>query len=540
MISGAQALVNALKREGVKVCFGYPGVAITPFYNALYDTEEIRHILVRTEQNAGHAANGYARVTGRPGVCITTSGPGATNLITALATAYADSIPMIAITGQVSSDLLGHDVFQEVDITGAAEAFVKYSYLVKEVSDIPRIMKEAFYIANSGRKGPVLIDVPIDIQNNMFEEYEPGEVSIRGYKPTTAGNPVQIAKVQKALEKAKYPLICVGGGVVLAQAEEEVRRYCEKTGIPVVSTIMGIGVMPKYHPLYFGMLGSNGKPYANRAVEESDVLVIVGARVADRSITVPNSDEKDITIIHIDIDSAEIGKNMGATVPLVGDAKYIFRELYDMAAKGSHDEWIAKLQKIKTTCVDPRVFHNEFVNPCEFVQTLSDMMDEDGVYVADVGQNQMWSADNYIMKKGKFMTTGGLGTMGYSIPAAMGAKLADPSRQVVAVCGDGSFQMNLMELATIQQHDIPVKVVILKNGYLGLVREYQHNIYDDHYMAVKLDGSPDFEKIAEAYGLPYYYVEQNKDVEATVEEFLKTEGSALMVCRVYEYDQVKG
>ena len=230
MISGAQALVNALKREGVKVCFGYPGVAITPFYNALYDTEEIRHILVRTEQNAGHAANGYARVTGRPGVCITTSGPGATNLITALATAYADSIPMIAITGQVSSELLGHDVFQEVDITGAAEAFVKYSYLVKEVSDIPRIMKEAFYIANSGRKGPVLIDVPIDIQNNMFEEYEPGEVSIRGYKPTTAGNPVQIAKVQKALEKAKYPLICVGGGVVLAQAEEEVRRYCEKTG----------------------------------------------------------------------------------------------------------------------------------------------------------------------------------------------------------------------------------------------------------------------------------------------------------------------
>lgn len=539
MISGAQALVNALEAQNVEVCFGYPGVAITPFYDCLYQSD-IKHVLVRTEQNAGHAASGYARATGKPGVCIATSGPGATNLITALATAYADSIPLIAITGQVSSELLGHDVFQEADVTGAAEAFVKYSYLVKNAADIPRIMKEAFYIASTGRKGPVLIDVPIDVQNTLFKEYEPGEVSLRGYKPSTVGNPAQMAKILKILDKAKQPLVCVGGGVILSGAEEAVRSFCEKTNIPVVSTMMGIGVMPKRHPLYFGMLGNNGKPYANKAVVESDLMIIVGARVADRAITMPSNVEKTTTIIHIDIDSAEIGKNMGTTIPLVGDAKGIFEELYEKANENQHDEWIQKLQEIKKNCVDPRIFHEQFVNPCHFVQALSDKMEEDAIYVADVGQNQMWSADNYIMKKGRFMTTGGMGTMGYSIPAAMGAKLANPDRQVVAVCGDGSFQMSMMELATMRQHGVDVKIVIFKNNYLGLVREYQHNTYSDRYMAVNLDGSPEFDKIAEAYGMPYFYVEHDEDVEKTVEAFLSEKGSALMVCRVYEYDQVKG
>lgn len=539
MITGAQALVQALERQKVEVCFGYPGVAITPFYDCLYQSD-IKHVLVRTEQNAGHAASGYARMTGRPGVCIVTSGPGATNLITALATAYADSIPLIAISGQVSSELLGHDVFQEVDITGATEAFVKHSYLVKDASEIPQIMEEAFYIASSGRKGPVLIDVPIDVQNTQFQEDEPKPVSLRGYKPVTTGNAAQMLKVLKMIEAAEKPLICVGGGVVLGGAEEAVRKFCEKTNIPVVSTMMGIGVMPKHHPLYFGMLGSNGKPYANMAVAESDVMVIVGARVADRAITVPGNLEKNTKIIHIDIDSAEIGKNMGATIPLVGDAKFIFEQLYEKAEEGCHSEWLEQLCEIKKNCVDPRVFHDEFVNPCTFVQTLSDKMEDDAVYVADVGQNQMWSADNYITKKGKFMTTGGMGTMGYSIPAAMGAKLAAPERQVVAVCGDGSFQMSLMELATMRQHGAEVKIVIMKNNYLGLVREYQHNTYQDRYMAVSLDGSPDFAGIAAAYGLPFYRVEKNEDVEQVVDAFLAEKGSALMECRVYEYDQVKG
>lgn len=538
-MTGAEALVKSLETQNVEVCFGYPGVAIAPFFDKLGQSR-IRHILVRTEQNAGHAASGYARMTGKPGVCITTSGPGATNLITALATAYADSIPLIAITGQVSSELLGHDVFQEVDITGAAEAFVKYSFLVRNAQEIPKVMKEAFYIASTGRMGPVLIDVPIDVQNTEMTWEEPGEIAIRGYKPASGGNPIQIGKVLDALNRAKRPLICVGGGVVLGRAEQAVRNFCEKTDIPVVSTMMGIGVMPKRHPLYFGMLGSNGKPYANRAVQESDVMVIVGARVADRAITMPTHLERETMIVHIDIDTAEIGKNMGTSIPLVGDAKYIFEELEKKAEPGNHSEWLEELREIKKNCVDPRVFSDQFVNPCLFVQKLSGEMEDDAVYVADVGQNQMWSADNYITKSGRFMTTGGLGTMGYSIPAAMGAKLAAPERQVVAVCGDGGFQMSLMELATMQQHHVPVKIVIMKNNYLGLVREYQHNTYEDRYMAVSLDGSPDFGKIAEAYGMRFYRLESNEHMDQVIREFLEGDDPAVLECRIYEYDQVKG
>lgn len=539
MISGVQALIESLKSENVEVVFGYPGVAIAPFYEGLFHSD-IRHVLVRTEQNAGHAASGYARMTGRPGVCIATSGPGATNLITALATAYADSIPLIAITGQVSSELLGRDVFQEVDITGAAEAFVKYSYLVKDASEIPRIMKEAFYLASTGRQGPVLIDVPIDIQNSFFKRKPVDDVAIRGYKPTVAGNIVQIKKIAKAVDDAKKPLLCVGGGVILAQAQEVVKAFCEKTDIPVVSTMMGIGVMPKKHSLHFGMLGSNGKPYANKAVVESDLLIIAGARVADRAIAVPKNVEKDRTIIHIDIDPAEIGKNMGTTIPLVGDAKSIFQELTGLSKEQKRTEWLAELQTIKTSCVDPRVFHDEFVNPCEFVQTLSEKMEDTAIYVADVGQNQMWSAANYIMKQGRFITTGGFGTMGYSVPAAMGAKLACPDKQVVAVCGDGSIQMSMMELATLRQHNIPIKIVIIKNNYLGLVREYQHNMYDDHYMAVGLEGSPDFGKLAAAYDIPFYRLERNEEIGTVIDAFLGETRAAILECRVYEYDKVKG
>ena len=537
-MTGADAMVKCLEAQGIDVVFGYPGVAIAPFYNSLYDSK-IQSILVRQEQNGGHAASGYARVTRKPAVCIATSGPGATNLITGIATAYSDSIPMVAITGQVSTQLLGKDVFQEADITGACEPFVKYSYLVKNVKDIPRIFKEAFYIASTGRQGPVLIDVPIDIQKQEFEYEEPGEVSIRGYKPKVKGHIVQIKKVVEAIQKAKKPLICAGGGVVLGHAEPVIQEFCEKYSIPVVTTMMGVGSMPKRHPLFFGMLGTNGKPYANRAVAESDLLIIVGARVNDRSIGALSKLEQNRLIIHIDIDTAEIGKNIGPTIPLVGDARLIFESLMEYDIDVSFEEWVERLRNIKVNCVDYRTFHEGFINPCLFVEHLTERMDEDAIYVADVGQNQIWSADNYVMKKGRFLTTGGFGTMGYSIPAAIGAKMAAPDRQVVAVCGDGSFQMSMNELATMLQNNIKVKIIIMKNMYLGLVREYQYNNYDENYIAVELGDIPNLKKIAEAYDMDYFHLRDMSKMDETIEAFLACENSALFVCHVYKFDKVK-
>lgn len=537
-MTGADAMVKCLEAQGIDVVFGYPGVAIAPFYNSLYDSK-IQSILVRQEQNGGHAASGYARVTRKPAVCIATSGPGATNLITGIATAYSDSIPMVAITGQVSTQLLGKDVFQEADITGACEPFVKYSYLVKNVKDIPRIFKEAFYIASTGRQGPVLIDVPIDIQKQEFEYEEPGEVSIRGYKPKVKGHIVQIKKVVEAIQKAKKPLICAGGGVVLGHAEPVIQEFCEKYSIPVVTTMMGVGSMPKRHPLFFGMLGTNGKPYANRAVAESDLLIIVGARVNDRSIGALSKLEQNRLIIHIDIDTAEIGKNIGPTIPLVGDARLIFESLMEYDIDVSFEEWVERLRNIKVNCVDYRTFHEGFINPCLFVEHLTERMDEDAIYVADVGQNQLWSADNYVMKKGRFLTTGGFGTMGYSIPAAIGAKMAAPDRQVVAVCGDGSFQMSMNELATMLQNNIKVKIIIMKNMYLGLVREYQYNNYDENYIAVELGDIPNLKKIAEAYDMDYFHLRDMAKMDETIEAFLACENSALFVCHVYKFDKVK-
>ncbi len=539
MLTGAQIIVKCLEKHGIGTVFGYPGVAICPLFDSLYDSN-IKAVLVRHELNGGHAANGYARVTRKPAVCIATSGPGATNLVTALATAYADSIPVIAITGQVSSDLLGKDVFQEADIVGSAEPFVKYSYLVKDARDLARIMEEAFMIASTGRRGPVLIDVPMDIQNQKVEYIPCDEVNIRGYKPTVRGNNLQIRRVIDALSKAKKPLICVGGGAILGDGEEVVRKFANKHNIPVVSTMMGIGVMPNEDPLYMGMLGTNGKPHANYAVHECDTLMLVGARVADRAVVKPYKlERRSTTIIHIDVDPAEIGKNLGTTTPLVGDVKVIFENMLLFDYESDYSAWNAELQERKKNYVDKRQFHPDFVNPCKFVQTLSGKMDDDAIYVADVGQNQLWSADNYIMKHGRFLTTGGFGTMGYSIPAGIGARAAFPDRQVVAVCGDGSFQMSLMELATMIQWDLPIKFVIMKNGYLGLVREYQYHTYSERYSGVSLAGSPDFEKLAEAYGIQTFHVANNDEMDEKIDAFLASEGAAMMVCDVYSYDLVK-
>ena len=538
-MNGAQAMVKCLENEGVEMVFGYPGVAICPFYDSLLDTD-IKSVLIRTEQNAAHAASGLARVTGKVGVCAVTSGPGATNLITGIATAFADSIPLVCITGQVNSELIGSDVFQEADITGAAESFVKYSYLVKNAEDLPQIFKEAFYIANTGRKGPVLIDVPIDVQNAPVRKFKyPDSVSMRTYKPTVKGHIVQIKKVIAELEKAKRPVICAGGGVLLGDAQKLLREFSHRHKIPVVTTMMGIGAMQTEDPLYFGMVGNNGAPCANRAMNEADMIIMVGARVADRAVNQPEIITKNKVLVHMDVDPAEIGKNAGPTIPLVGDAKHIFSDMLEQELDGDYSEWVVCLQEYEKTMTDTRKPDPAFVDPAEFVRRLSDKMEQDAVYVADVGQNQIWSCRNCKIREGSFLTSGGMGTMGYSIPAAMGAKLGAPGRQVVAVCGDGSFQMSMMEFATMRQYQVPVKIVVIANHYLGMVREYQQNTYKGRYSVVELGGGPDLEKLAQAYGMDFIRLEAPDKMDEAIDAFLKDEDAVLMECVINPMDTVK-
>ena len=538
-MNGAQAMVKCLENEGVEMVFGYPGVAICPFYDSLLDTD-IKSVLIRTEQNAAHAASGLARVTGKVGVCAVTSGPGATNLITGIATAFADSIPLVCITGQVNSELIGSDVFQEADITGAAESFVKYSYLVKNAEDIPQIFKEAFYIANTGRKGPVLIDVPIDVQNAPVRKFKyPDSVSMRTYKPTVKGHIVQIKKVIAELEKAKRPVIFAGGGVLLGDAQKLLREFSHRHKMPVVTTMMGISAMQTEDPLYFGMVGNNGAPCANRAMNEADMIIMVGARVADRAVNQPEIITKNKVLVHMDVDPAEIGKNAGPTIPLVGDAKHIFSDMLEQELDGDYSEWVVCLQEYEKTMTDTRKPDPAFVDPAEFVRRLSDKMEQDAVYVADVGQNQIWSCRNCKIREGSFLTSGGMGTMGYSIPAAMGAKLGAPGRQVVAVCGDGSFQMSMMEFATMRQYQVPVKIVVIANHYLGMVREYQQNTYKGRYSVVELGGGPDLEKLAQAYGMDFIRLEAPDKMDEAIDAFLKDEDAVLMECVINPMDTVK-
>ena len=528
----ADAIVKCLEAEGVEYVFGYPGVAICPFYDSILNTN-IKTILVRQEQNAAHEASGYARISGKVGVAVVTSGPGATNLITGIATAFADSIPLVCITGQVDSNLMGSDVFQEVDVSGACESFVKFSYIVRKASDVPRIMKEAFHIASTGRKGPVLIDIPIDVQKAEIRKFAyPESVSIRTYKPTVMGHAVQIKRVIKELQKAKRPIICVGGGVHLSSgAREEVRRFVEEKDIPVVCTMMGLGVLPTNHFLFYGMVGNNGQAYGNRAMNDADMIIMVGARVADRSFSQPDL-------------IAEIGKNAGPTIPLVGDIKHVFEEFNKAEIIADHSLWIDKLDGYKddtqnasrrkrhmySSTLTEEEINALTVNPEIFIKRLSRAMKDDAVYVADVGQNQLWSCANCVIKENsRFLTSGGMGTMGYSVPAALGAKLAAPDRQVVAVCGDGGFQMTMMELATMKQYKVPVKIVVLRNNVLGLVRQYQHFTYQDRYSVIDLgDSIPDFRKLADAYGIRYLQIAAVEDMDSGIEDFLSDDEATLL------------
>ena len=540
---GADAIVECLKKENVEILFGYPGVAIAPFFNSLLNSD-IKSVLIRTEQNAAHCASGYARISGKPGVCVVTSGPGATNLITGIATAFADSIPLIAITGQVNSSMIGSDVFQEADITGAVESFVKYSYLVRNVNDIPKIFKEAFYIANSGRKGPVLIDIPIDIQQAQINKFSyPETVSMRTYKPTVEGNMAQIKKLVKEVERSKKPVMCVGGGVHLSDAAQEIRDFAAKCQIPVVSTMMGLGTITNDNPLYFGMVGNNGRAYANKALKDSDLVLMVGARVADRAVNRPELITDNTVLIHIDVDPAEIGKNVGPTIPLVGDLKHIFTKLntIDINAR-DHKEWLEFLTDYKAEHPDPRPdISKEYVDPKEFLGKLAKAMDDNGVFVADVGQNQIWATAFFRIKEHqRFMTSGGMGTMGYAIPAALGAKLADSDRQVVASCGDGGFQMSMMELATMDQQKVPLKIIVYRNNYLGMVREYQHYSYKDKYAMVDIAGKPELDMIAKAYGMDYQVIDGKSNLDKEIKNFLDNKNAVLLEVMTDPMDLAKG
>lgn len=534
----ARAMVECLKNEGIKDIFGYPGAAICPFYDELYQSD-IRHILVRHEVNAGHAASGYARVTGKPAVCVATSGPGALNLITAIATAYMDSVPMVIITGQVNTEQIGRDVFQEADITGSAEPFVKHSYLLKKPEDTADVFKKAFYIAGTGRRGPVLIDVPFDVQKSEIDFEYPETVDIRSYRPSSKGNGYQIKRAITALRNSKKPLICAGGGLFTGNGAELMRKFAKKADIPVVSTMMGLGAMPSDSPLYYGMIGMHGKKAANRAVNTCDTLFLLGARVGDRAIAAME-ERHGFTVVHIDIDPAEIGKNIEANVPIVGDISLVLEQLLEqldvLESPLSHTDWRAELDEQRVDS-EPCSEEDGCVNPKWFIRTLNKYLPSRSIVVGDVGQNQIWTAANIFLSDGRFLTSGGMGTMGYSLPAAIGAKCAEPEREVVAVCGDGSFQMQFAELATAVQHGINIKLIVMRNRWLGMVREVQERTYGSRYIAVSLDGSPDFCKISDAYGIENMLADSEKSAIEGIRRMLESDKPFLLEVAVPEYEK---
>ena len=535
-MNGAQALIESLKRENVEHMFGYAGATICPAVDALKEHPEIAYTLVRTEQNAGHMASGYARMSGKVGVCMVTSGPGATNLITGIATAYMDSIPMVAITGQVPSHLLGRDIFQEVDITGAVAPFSKHSYLVKNANDIPRVIKEAFHIASTGRPGPVLIDIPIDVQEQHLRSFHyPEQVDIRGYKPSVKGNDLQIKRVVEAIARSRQPLICAGGGVWLADARAELLELAESCAIPVVKTMMGIGLIPTDHPLNMGMIGAHGNHCANQALARADLLIMVGTRAADRAVVDPREIQRRMATIHIDVDPAEIGKNMQAAVPLVGDVKVILQQILERGAPVTDSSaWLEQLKDYRKAELQRTFPQREgYVFPGTVMRKLGRKLDEDAVVCVDVGQNQIFACKYLPQKQGRLLTSGGLGTMGYALPAAIGAKVAAPEKQTVVVCGDGSFQMAMNELSAIRCADMDVKIVLLRNHMLGLVHQIQCSAPYHGPFGVALDGSPDFETIAAAYGIPSLLASDEEKLDEVLDQFLNTKGCCLLICEVH-------
>lgn len=534
----SQLLVEYLKKEGVNVVFGYPGASVLPLYTAL-ENSGIKNILVRHEQNAGHAANGYARITGRPGVCMATSGPGATNLITAIATAYMDSVPMVVITGQVMSELIGRDVFQEADITGACEPFVKHSYLIKEAADTPRVIKEAFHIASTGRPGPVLVDIPVDIMRSVISDdasLYPKTVNITGYKPCLDGHKMQIKRAADAIKNAQKPVICAGGGAFISGAQKLVAQLAAQIDAPVISTLMGTGIMPKNNPLYLGMFGTHGTARSNFALYNADLLIVCGARLGDRAVARANQLSSGTTVIHIDIDPAEIGKNIKTEIPIVGDLSRTLSKLIKLVEKADHGSWIKDCTKsdIKISKAEKKDVSSLGINPADFIEKLTSRLPDGCTLCADVGRNQMWSARHFMCDNGRFLTSGGMGTMGYSIPAAIGAKLANKNAFTVAVCGDGAFQMAMNELATVVQSNVDIKIVIMNNHCLGLINELYDQNGDNDRTCTDLGRCPDYKKIAEAYGVGYMHLDSACDLSDFTERLIKHEGFVIAEVEVGE------
>ncbi len=528
-LKGAQIIIESLHKEGVEVMFGYPGGVVIPIFHYLFDAP-FRFILSRHEQGAVHAADGYARATGKPGVVIATSGPGATNLVTGIATANMDSIPLVVFTGQVSTETIGNDAFQEADVTGITRPITKHNYLVNDVKDLPRVIKEAFHIATTGRPGPVLIDVPVNISNAETEFEYPDRVNLRSYKPVYEGHAGQVKKACKLIEQAKRPVVYAGGGVVISNAFEELREFINKTGIPITTTLLGLGIYPETDPLSLEMLGMHGTYYANHAVHESDLLIAIGARFDDRVTGKITEFIPDAKVIHIDIDPASVSKSVQVDVPIVGNAKNVLKEMNKIVTAPRIDEWVSHLDKMKKENPLTYVDSDASIKPQYVVEKLYELTKGDAIICTEVGQNQMWAAQFYKYTNPRtFISSGGLGTMGFGFPAAIGAQLGRPDKRVIDIAGDGSIQMNIQEMIVAVQHRLPVIIAILNNGFLGMVRQWQQLFYDKRYSHTCINCQPDFVKLAEAYGAVGIRIDKKDDVIPAIEKALSITDTPILL-----------
>jgi len=520
-MKGGEAIIKSLTDQGVEVVFGYPGGVLLPLYDVIYDSD-LKHILVRHEQCAAHAADGFARASGKVGVCIGTSGPGATNLITGIATAYMDSSPIVAIAGQVATGLIGNDAFQEVDTIGITMPITKHNFQAMKAKEIPGMIKSAFYIAGTGRNGPVVLDLPKDVQEEEFEYELAKDMDLPGYKPTKKGHPLQVKKAAEMILNSKKPVILAGGGIILSGSSEELLKLSSIVEAPVTTTLMGKGSFPEDNPLSLGMLGMHGRKVSNLVVDECDCIIAIGCRFSDRTTGLISEFAQDAKIIHIDVDPAEIGKNVDVDVPIVGDAKIILKNLIKVVEKTKNDNkrqsaWLKHVLNFKKTCIPRLSFDDIPLKPQQVIKELSEAITDDTIVTTDVGQNQMWMAHYFTSRNPrKFISSGGLGTMGFGFPAAMGAKIAMPDSDVVAVCGDGGFLMVCQDLATIKEYDIPVVICVLDNRRLGMVSQWQKLFYDKRMSHTHLGESPDFVKLAESFGISAERVEKPGEMRETV------------------------
>ena len=545
MIRGARILLETLKRLGVTDIFGYPGGAVIPIYNEIYDFEGINHYLARHEQGAAHEADGYARASGKCGVCLATSGPGATNLVTGIMTAHMDSIPLLAITGQVCSHLLGKDAFQESDIVGITMPVTKNNYLVKDIRDMIRTVKEAYYLATTGRPGPVLVDITRDAQLDVisYEEFEAifnEPISIEGYDPNYIGHPKQIKKAIDLLKGAKQPLIIAGHGVLLSKATEELYKLATTCQVPVVNTLLGLGSFPGEHQLSLGMLGMHGTVYANYAVNEADVVLALGIRFDDRIAGVPKEFCKDATIIHVDIDPAEIGKNKLIDVPIVGDLKHVLNEMNHELTPQTHESWLERIREWREEYpIRVRPYEGNSLLPQKVIQEIDNIVKGNAIVVTDVGQHQMWTSQFITFSKpNTIITSGGAGTMGFGLPAAIGAQVAQPDKKVVLITGDGGLQMNSQELLLLKAYNIPVKVVIINNGFLGMVRQWQELFNQRRYSFVDLEVNPDFETLAKAYGVQGVTLSTIEELRSQLRDLILSDEPVVINCVVEREENV--